>query len=42
MEGVTLTKMYCKHFCKCQNVPIVQQAYENKDFKRYKIKDVIK
>jgi hypothetical protein len=21
MEGVNLTKMCCKHFCKCHNVP---------------------
>jgi hypothetical protein len=21
MEGVNLTKIYCKHFCKCHDVP---------------------
>jgi hypothetical protein len=25
MEGVDLTKICCKHFCKCHNVPPVQQ-----------------
>jgi hypothetical protein len=25
MEGVNLTIMYCKHFCKCHNVALVQQ-----------------
>jgi hypothetical protein len=24
MEEVNLTKIYCKHFCKCHNVPPVQ------------------
>jgi hypothetical protein len=23
-EGMNLTNIYCKHFCKCQNVPLVQ------------------
>jgi hypothetical protein len=23
--GINLTKIYCKHFCKCHNVPPVQQ-----------------
>jgi methylphosphotriester-DNA--protein-cysteine methyltransferase len=23
-EGVNLTKIYCKYFCKCHNVPPVQ------------------
>jgi hypothetical protein len=23
--GVNLTKIYCKHFCKCHNVPPIQQ-----------------
>jgi hypothetical protein len=25
MEGVNLTKIYCKHFCKCHNVPLIQR-----------------
>jgi hypothetical protein len=25
MEGVNSTIIYCKHFCKCHNVPPVQQ-----------------
>jgi hypothetical protein len=25
MEGVNLTNIYCKHFCKCYNIPPVQQ-----------------
>jgi hypothetical protein len=25
MEGVNLTKILCKHFCKCHSVPLVQQ-----------------
>jgi hypothetical protein len=25
MEGVNLTMIYCKNFCKCHNVPPVQQ-----------------
>jgi hypothetical protein len=28
MEGVNLTKVYCKHFCKHHNVPPVQQQYD--------------
>jgi hypothetical protein len=24
MEGVNLTKIPCKHFCKCHNVPVQQ------------------
>jgi hypothetical protein len=31
MEGVNLTKMYCKHFYKCHNVPPVQKQYDNKN-----------
>jgi hypothetical protein len=28
--GVNLTKIYCKHFCKCHNMPPAQQ-YDNKN-----------
>jgi ribosomal protein L44E len=31
MEGVNLTKIYCKHFCKYHNVPPVQEQYDNKN-----------
>jgi hypothetical protein len=30
MEGMNLTKIYCKHSCKCHNVPPVQQLYGDK------------
>jgi hypothetical protein len=26
-----ITKTYCKHFCKCHNVPPGQQQYNNKN-----------
>jgi hypothetical protein len=29
MEGVNSTKTNYKHFCKCHNVPPLQQSYEN-------------
>jgi hypothetical protein len=32
MERVNLTKIYCKHFCKCHNVP-PEQLYDNNFFK---------
>jgi hypothetical protein len=25
MQGVNLTEIYCKHFCRCHEVPVVQQ-----------------
>jgi hypothetical protein len=28
---VNLTKIYCKHLCKCHHVPPVQQYYDNKN-----------
>jgi hypothetical protein len=28
-EGVNLAKIYCKHFCECHNVALLQQ-YDNK------------
>jgi hypothetical protein len=31
IEGVNLTKMYCKHFCKCHNEPWVQQTFGNEN-----------
>jgi hypothetical protein len=30
IEGVNLTKTYCKNFCKCHNVPLVQQQKKKK------------
>jgi hypothetical protein len=27
MERVDLAIIYCKHICKCHNVPLVQQKY---------------
>jgi ribosomal protein L44E len=30
---VNLTKIYCKNFCKCHNVPLVQQLYNKKKIK---------
>jgi hypothetical protein len=32
--GVSLTKIDCKHFCKCHNVPPVQQQYGNFKLKK--------
>jgi hypothetical protein len=29
IEGINLTKTYCKHFCKCHSVLPVQQEYDN-------------
>jgi hypothetical protein len=34
MEGVNLAKIYCKHFCKCHNVP----QYHNNMVIKNKIK----
>jgi hypothetical protein len=28
MEGVNLSKIYCKHFCKCHSVYPVQQLHD--------------
>jgi hypothetical protein len=28
--GVNLTKIYCKHFCKCHNIFSAQQKHDNK------------
>jgi hypothetical protein len=36
--GVNLTMIYCKNFCKCHNVPPVQQQYGKKFLKRNKNK----
>jgi hypothetical protein len=30
MEGMNSTMICCKNFCKCHNVPPVQQQYDNK------------
>jgi hypothetical protein len=32
MEGVNLTKIYCKHICKYHSVSLVQLLYANKKF----------
>jgi hypothetical protein len=34
LEGVNLTKTYCKHVCKCHNVPSV---HNNMRFKKLKL-----
>jgi hypothetical protein len=39
---VNLTKIYCKHICKCDNVPSVQQQYDNKNLKEKKIWKAVK
>jgi hypothetical protein len=36
MEGVNLTKIYCKHFCKCHDGPPAQQPYDNQNKKTLK------
>jgi hypothetical protein len=33
-EGMNLTKIYCKHLCKCHNVSPIQILYANKKKKR--------
>jgi hypothetical protein len=30
IDEVNSTKIYCKNFCKCHNIPPVQQEYDNK------------
>jgi hypothetical protein len=34
MEGVNLTKIYCKHICKYHHVSPVQLLYANKNVKK--------
>jgi hypothetical protein len=31
--GVNLTEIYCKHFCKCHKVPLVQEVHDKKKMK---------
>jgi hypothetical protein len=40
-EGVNLTGIYFKHFCKCHNVPPVQQLYDNKNIKKERKANVV-
>jgi hypothetical protein len=28
MEGVNPTRIYCKNFCNCHNVTLIQQQYD--------------
>jgi hypothetical protein len=37
-DGGDEFKIYYKYFCKCHNVPPVQQWYDNKKTKRYLMK----
>jgi hypothetical protein len=37
MAGVNLTKIYCKHFYKCYNVPTIQQWYDTFFWKTYSL-----
>jgi hypothetical protein len=38
MEGVNLTMIYCKNFCKCQNVPQYNNNNNNNSFENLKKK----
>jgi hypothetical protein len=35
--GGELTKMYCKHFCKCHDEPSIQRSYDKNKVKKTKI-----